>query len=501
MTDIDAGLAALSPEKRALFEKLLRERGTAENAFPLSVNQQGIWFLEQLRPGNPAYTIAAALRLRGRLDKEVLLRAANKIVRRHEALRTTFDLRDGRPMQIVHPQLTLDLPETDLRSGPDAEEPGADELEQRIFEALGGPFDLANGPLLRFRLLRLGDEDHVLAVAMHHLVSDGWSVGVLVSELSALYAAFLSGRPSPLPPLAIQYGDFAVWQRRRLEERDLGPDLEYWRNHLAGAPDVLGLATDHPRPSVQGFNGGSVPFELPERLMRELTAVAKGYRATPYMALLAVFQILLHRYSGQDDVVVGVPTANRSRGEVEPLIGFFVNTLPVRVGLDGDPGFGELLERVRQACMGAYARQDLPFEKIVEEMRPQRDLSRSPLFQAGLSYQSDPLPALTMGGLEIRRVPLRSRGARFDLELQFFDDGGRLTGWFEYDRELFQETTVTRMAGHFRRLVELVVRCPGVPVGRLALLGRAEWRRVVVENNATGREWPGRGLVHECFEE
>ncbi|MFF4159221.1 amino acid adenylation domain-containing protein [Streptomyces sp. NPDC001678] len=497
MTDLQASLAALSPEKRALFEKLMRERGPAENAFPLSVAQQGIWFLEQLRPHNPAYVIPAALRMRGRLDPGVLLDALNEIVRRHESLRTVFPLRDGKPVQVVRPYLALDLPETDLSRS----RPGGAELEKAITEALDEPFDLAAGPLLRFRLLRLGTDDHVLALAMHHLVSDGWSVGVLVSELSALYAAFGSGKPSPLPELAIQYGDFAAWQQQRTRGPELAEDLEYWRRHLAGAPAALELATDRPRPAVQGFNGGSVPFSLPEPLMRALGEVGKRHRATPYMALLAVLQILLHRYSGQDDVVVGVPTAGRGRAEAEPLIGFFVNTLPVRTDLSGGPGFGEVLERVRESCLGAYAHQGVPFERIVEELRPARDLSRSPVFQAGLSYQSDPLPALAMAGVEIERVPLSAEGARFDLELQCFDEAGRLTGWFEYDRDLFDEATVARMARHFRRLAELVAADPHTPVDLLDLLDDAERHRIVVEANDTARRWPGKGLIHECFEE
>ncbi|GAU68945.1 tyrocidine synthetase I [Streptomyces sp. NBRC 110611] len=503
MTDLEASLAALSPEKRALFEELMRERGLtadardAETAFPVSVMQQGIWFLEQLRPHNPAYIVPAALHMRGPLDAGVLLDALNEIVRRHESLRTTFQLRDGRPTQVVRRELTLELPETDLGG----QRLDARQLEQRITEALADPFDLATGPLLRFRLLRLGPDEHVLALAMHHLISDGWSVGVLVSELSALYAAFSAGKPSPLPELPIQYGDFAVWQQEQAGAAGEREDLDYWREHLAGANAPLELATDRPRPAVQGFNGASVPFELPKKLMAELAAVGKRHRATPYMALLAVFKVLLHRYSNQGEVTVGVPTANRGRAEVEPLIGFFVNTLPVRTLLAGDPGFAEVLRRVRESCLGAYAHQGIPFEKVVTELRPERDLSRPPFFQVSLSYQSDPLPALAMAGISISRLPLSAQGARFDLELQFFDDAGRLTGWFEYDRDLFDEATIAGLAGHFRRLVELVVADQDTPVDRLELLDDAERHRIVVERNATAHQWPDKGLVHECFEE
>ena len=491
MSNLDERIAALAPEKRALFAKLMREQSREENAFPISVMQQGIWFLEQLKPHNPAYVIPAAVRISGPLDAGVLRAAVNEIVRRHEPLRTTFRLREGRPAQVVAAELTLDLPEVDLRS--------AGDLAAQIDATLHEPFDLAAGPLLRVRLLRTGDEEYVLVVAMHHLISDGWSVGILVAELSALYEAYLAGRPCPLPDLAIQYGDFATWQQRWLREADLGADLAYWRAHLAGAPPVLELPTDRPRPAVQGFNGASVPFELPATVLGRLDGLAKRHGATTYMALLAVFQILLHRYSNQDDIVVGVPMANRTRAEIEPLIGFFVNTLPVRTDLGGDPDFVEVLRRVRDGCLGAYSHQSVPFERVVAELKPPRDLSRPPIFQVSLSYQSDPLPTLAMAGVRLRRLPLRADGARFDLELQFFADDGALRGWFEYDRDLFDESTMARLAGHFRRLTELVLVHPDQPVDLLPLLDAVERQRILHQGNATGRSWPD-GWLHQCFE-
>ncbi|WP_307826554.1 amino acid adenylation domain-containing protein [Streptomyces pactum] len=493
--ELERRLAALSPEKRALFEKMLRERQPAEDVFPLSVMQQGIWFLEQLRPHNPAYVIPAAAHIRGRLDTGVLRAAVQEIVRRHEALRTTFQVRDGRPVQVVRRELAVPLTETDLRGGP------ADP-HSRIAEALAVPFDLAAGPLLRLELLRTGEEEYVLLAAMHHLVSDGWSVKVLLSELSALYEAFAAGRPSPLPALAVQYGDFATWQQRELGREALAADLAYWREHLAGAPEALALHTDRPRPAVQGFNGGSVPFALTAELMAALTAVGRARGATPYMVLLAVFAVLLHRYSGQDDVVVGVPTAGRGRAEVEPLIGFFVNTLPVRARLHGEPSFAEVLDRVREACLGAYAHERVPFERIVEELRPPRDLSRPPVFQVSLSYQGDPLPVLDIAGLEFRRMNLLADGARFDLELQFFATaGGGLTGWFEYDRDLFDRDTIDRLAGHFRRVAELVAADPAARVDGLPLLDEAGRAAVLAAGRGPEREWPEAGWVHECVAE
>jgi amino acid adenylation domain-containing protein len=493
MTELDQRLAALSPEKRVLYDKLLREKlkETKNATFPISVMQQGLWFLEQLRPGNPGYVIPAAVRITGRLDRPVLRRAVNEVVRRHESLRTTFEARDGKPVQVIHRELSIDLPEADL---------GGAGLEAVITEALSAPFDLAAGPLLRVRLLRTGEQEHVLAVAMHHLISDGWSVGILVAELAALYEAFAADRPSPLPDLKIQYGDFASWQRSELADGSRQADLAYWRSQLAGAPAALALPTDRPRAAVQGFNGASVPIEFPAALMSELAALAKENGATTYMTLLAVFQILLHRYSDQDDVVTGVPMANRGRAEIEPLIGFFVNTLPVRTDLSGEPSFLDVLKRVRESCLGAYAHQGIPFEKVVADLKPARDLSKPPIFQVSLSYQADPLPALTFAGLELRRLPLTSAGARFDLEAQLFNHEGALSGWMEYDRDLFDEPTITAMTAGFRRLAQLVVMQPDRPVGRLDLLGE-ERQRILADHNSTRRQWPGAGWIHECFEE
>jgi amino acid adenylation domain-containing protein len=303
-----------------------------------------------------------------------------------------------------------------------------------------------------------------------------------------------------LPELKSQYGDFSTGQQQWLQGESLHQDVAYWRNHLAGAPAAVTLPLDRPRPAVQGFHGGSIPFELPESLVRELGSVAKERGATTYMALLAVLQILLHRYSNQDDVVVGVPTANRDGAEIEPLIGCFVNMLPVRTDLSGDPGFGEVLERVRDSCLGAYAHQRVPFGTLVADLKPARDLSRPPIFQVSLSYQSDPVPPHALAGAELTRLPLTSEGARFDLELQFLTDAAGLSGWFEYDRDLFDESTIARMAGHFRRLVEQAVARPDLPVDRLPMLGDDDRRRLV-EGNATGHEWPGAGWVHECVQE
>ncbi|WP_329171720.1 non-ribosomal peptide synthetase [Streptomyces sp. NBC_01477] len=495
--DLDRRLAALTPEQRARFEELLARGARAEDVFPLSVLQRGTWFLEQLRPRNPGYIVPGAVRVEGPLDTAVLRAAVAEIVRRHEALRTVFELREGAPVQVVRHGMTVDVPETDL-GGPRFTEA---DRQRWIGEALAEPFDIGTGPLLRVRLLRTGPDESVLAVAMHHLISDRWSTAVFLSELSELYEAFADGRPSPLPEPDIQYGDFAAWQQRQLEEGGWEQDLAYWRGHLAGAPAVLDLPTDRPRPAVQGFNGASVPVDLPPALIGDLAALAGRHGATPYMALLAVFQILLHRYSGQDDIVVGVPTALRGRAEVEPLIGYFVNTLPIRTSMGGDPSFVPVLTRVRDACLGAYAHQDVPFELIVADLNTPRDLSRPPVYQVSFSYGREPVPHFAMAGARLTRLPVRSEGARFDLELQAFDADGGLTGWFEYDRDLFDEATVVRLAGHFRRLAEQVVARPDAPMAELDLLDAAERRRVLADWNDTEKQWPGSGPVHEHIEE
>ncbi|WP_369211092.1 non-ribosomal peptide synthetase [Streptomyces flavofungini] len=492
--DLAGRLAALPPEERARFDALLAER-SAEVTFPLAVLQRGTWFLEQLRPRNPGYIVPGAVRVEGPLDSGLLRRAVAEIVRRHEALRTTFQPRAGTPVQIVHHHLAVDVPETDL-SGPchtDADH------QKWIDDALAEPFDIDTGPLLRVRLLRTGPDRSVLVVAMHHLVSDRWSIAVFLNELSELYEAFAAGRPSSLPELAIQYGDFASWQQQQTGQADWQRGLAYWREHLAGAPAVLDLPTDRPRPPVQGFKGGSVPVDLPPALVGELAALAKRHGATPYMALLTAFKILLHRYTGQDDIVVGVPTALRGHAEVEPLIGYFVNTLPIRTDLSGGPGFEAVLTRVRDACLGAYAHQDIPFELIVADRNTPRDLSRPPIYQVSFSYGREPVPTLAMAGARLTRLPVRSEGARFDLELQAFDTDGGLTGWFEYDRDLFDEETVVRLAGHFRHLVEQIVARPDAPVHGLDLLPGEERHHLLEELNATDRQW-SEGLVHECVE-
>ena len=381
----------LSAAKRALIEARLRgqlrssgivPRADRDGA-PLSFAQERLWFIDRLEPGSAVYNIPVAWRLDGALDEAALERALGEIVRRHEALRTTFREVDGSPVQVIAPFGGFTLPVEDLSGLGEADREV--EARRRATEEAMRPFDLAAGPLFRAALLRLGEESHVLLLSMHHIVSDGWSMGVLFRELSALYAAYREGRESPLPELAVQYADYAVWQREHLRGERLERQLSYWRERLAGAPELLELPTDHPRPAVQTYRGASERIELPGELLERLRALGRSEGATLYMVVLSAFQVLLSKYSGSEDIVVGSPIAGRTRDEVAGLIGFFVNTLVLRTDLGGDPSFREVLRRVREVTLGAYEHQELPFEKLVAELQPERSLSHSPLFQVSFS--------------------------------------------------------------------------------------------------------------------
>ncbi|MCN9243774.1 amino acid adenylation domain-containing protein [Streptomyces sp. RY43-2] len=496
MASLRERLASLSPEQRAHLAKQLAAPAR-EKVYPLSAMQQRLWFLERLTPGTTAYVVPAAVRVRGALDRDLLHAAVTELVHRHESLRTTFAERDDTPVQSVAPSVTVEIPEEDLRALPAAAREAA--CAERIAAEISTPFDLTAGPLLRMRLLRTADDEHLLVVVLHHIISDGWSVTVLFAEFAEIYAAFAEGRPSPLPPLEIQYGDVALRERRHAQPHASAEALRYWKERLAGAPPVLELPPDHPRPPAQSFRGGSWHFDLPARLVRDLAAIGRRRDATPFMVLLALFQVLLHRYCGQDDVVVGIPVAGRERAELERLIGFFVNTLPVRTDLSGDPTFAELLERVRDACLGAYAHQEVPFEKLVEELKPPRDLGRPPIVQISFAYQTQPLPTLRVAGLEFSRVAVRSRTARFDLELQLVEDEGGLSGLFEYNSDLFDEATVARLADHLCRLAREAVADPDRPIGALPLLGDEERRSLSAPGGDTRRTWPEGDLAHLRF--
>nr|QEO74169.1 condensation domain-containing protein [uncultured bacterium] len=460
---------------------------------PLSFAQQRLWFLDQLEPGSAEYNVPYTLRARGRLDVDALGRALTDVVARHETLRTTFATIEGRPVQVIHPPRDVALEVTDVDREDDA---------KRIAEAEATrTFDLERGPLLRARVLRLGPQDHVVLLNMHHIVSDGWSTGVLSRELSALYEGHCDGEPVELPELPIQYADFAAWQRRWLTGEVLERKLDYWRARLAGLPPVLELPTDRPRPPVRSGRGATVPVELEAGTLAALRAIGRAHNATLFMTLAAGFQALLSRYAGSDDVAIGTPVAGRTQAEIEDLIGFFVNTFVLRTDLSGDPSFGELVERVRAAALGAYAHQDVPFEKLVEELQPQRSLSHTPLFQVMLALQhagSGDVPKL--GDADLDGFGIDATAAKFDLTLNLVEDETGAAGIVEYDADLFEPTTVERMAGHLQNLLNAVASDPDRALSELDLMSAPERHHVVVELNDTAAGFAAGRCVHELFE-
>ncbi|HEX2202458.1 MAG TPA: amino acid adenylation domain-containing protein [Longimicrobium sp.] len=467
---------------------------------PASFAQERLWLVDRLQPGTSAYNMPAALRVTGALDTAALEGALAEIVRRHEPLRTTFDTVDGKPVQVVHPAEGFALPVEDLTHLPeDAREAEA----RRIADAEATtPFDLATGPLFRARLLKLGDERHLLLLTLHHVTSDGWSIGVLVRELTALYDAFGRGEPSPLPELPVRYRDFARWQRAWLAGEVLEAQTAYWRKTLAGAPPLIELPHDRPRPAVESFRGASAEFVVPAAVAGPVRALAEKDDATLFMALLAAFQLLLSRWSGQDDVVVGTPVAGRTRVETEGLIGLFINTLVLRGDLSGDPDFHALLGRARQATLGAYAHQDVPFEKLVEELAPERSLAHHPVFQVLFSLQNTPGEALDLGGAGLEMEAAELGASRVDLTLILTElpDGG-LLGSFEYATDLFDPSTIDRLARHYTRLLEAAAATPEAPVSALSLLDAEERETVLRRFNDTASEYPRDATVHALFEE
>ncbi|HEX2081445.1 MAG TPA: amino acid adenylation domain-containing protein, partial [Longimicrobium sp.] len=452
-------------------------------ALPLSFAQERLWFIDRLEPGSAVYNIPVARRLGGALDEAALERALGEIVRRHEALRTVFAEVDGSPMQMIAPFGGFALPVEDLSGLSEADREAA--LRRRAGEEARRPFDLSAGPLFRAGLLRLGAQEHVLLLCMHHIVSDGWSMGVLYRELSALYAAYREGGESPLEELPVQYADYALWQREQLEGETLERQLGYWKKQLGGAPALLELPTDHPRPAVQTFRGARERIELPGELLERLRGLGRREGATLYMVLLGVFQLLLSRYSGSEDVVVGSPIAGRTRREVEELIGFFANTLVLRTDFGGDPSFCELLGRVREVTLGAYEHQEMPFEKLVAELQPERSLGHSPLFQMMFSLQNRDQPVDGLAGLETGVVEAELATTKFDLTLDFTAHPQGLRGVLTYSTDLFERSTVWRMLGHLERVLEQVARKADVHLSKLELLAAEEREQVLRKWNDT----------------
>ncbi|MGF6988499.1 amino acid adenylation domain-containing protein [Paraburkholderia atlantica] len=464
----------------------------------LSFAQQRLWFLAQLDKDSARYHVPLGWRLQGRLDRAAWRRSLDQLYARHEALRSVFvDAEEGPRVEILPPGTGLPVLEHDLRERPDA----AAALVALCAEEACTPFDLARGPLVRGRLIRLSEQEHVFLLTQHHIVSDGWSVGVLVRELGSLYRAFVAGQADPLPVPAIQYPDYAAWQRQWLSGERLQRQAQYWREALSGAPSMLALPTDRPRPARQSFAGATVPVEIDAELTRELRRLGREHGTTLFMTVLAGWAAVLSRLSGQDDIVIGVPSANRGRREIEELIGFFVNTLALRVDLSGGPDVATLLERTRRTALGAQEHQDLPFEQVVEIVQPPRALDHTPLFQVGLAWQDNAPGRLDLPGLGVEEVVDNAPGQiRFELELNVGECDGRIVGTLGYATALFEESTVRRQRDYLLALLRAMAADAGQPVERIDILPAAERRYLLEELNRTEAAYPSERCIHELFE-
>jgi amino acid adenylation domain-containing protein len=459
---------------------------------PVSFAQARQWFFDRLEGANATYNIPVALQLFGTLKVSALEMAVTEIIRRHEVLRTHFELVNDAPIQVISSNISIDIPVIDLQQLLEPEQSAR--VKQLAIDESQEHFDLAVAPLVRVKLLQLLATSHVLLITMHHIISDGWSMGVFINELSELYIAFCAGTPSPLPGLTIQYADFACWQKQWLTGDILARQIDYWKQLLIGAPPLLELPTDRPRPSTQTYTGSFVKFILEQELSEQLTSLSQQSGTTLFMTILAAFTILLARYSGQDDIVIGSPIANRHRSEIEPLIGFFVNTLVFRTKVQENPTFLELLELVKQMTLDAQEHQDLPFEKLVEELQPARSLSYSPLFQVMFEMDNTPMNELDLPGLQIVPLELENINAKFDLTLSIqASESGLECGW-EYKTDLFDRISIDRLAVNFQTLLESIVANLYQPVAQLPLLNPIEQRQIVESWNQTQNEDP-----HQCF--
>jgi aspartate racemase len=484
-------------EKKRLLADLLQQQQRQPQRAPLSFAQERLWFLAQLEPDNPSYNVPVALRLHGDLDVVALENSINAIVARHETLRTKFAAVDGEPFQVVSSDpLRLEFVDLTLAPGVDVQV----ESQRLMSAAAQQPFDLGRDYPLRASLMKLAPDEHLLLLTMHHIVSDAWSVNIFVHELSVLYQAFTTQSEPRLPELPIQYRDFSAWQRDWLQNGFLQQQVDYWVSQLAGAPK-LRLPIDHVRPTVRSHRGAHLSFKLGSELTRKLTELSKTEGATLFMTLLAAFKVLLSRYTGEHDIVVGAPIAGRNRVETENLIGFFVNSLALRSDLSGNPTFRELLGRVRKVAFDAYAHQDLPFEKLVEELNPVRDVSQTPIFQVMFGLQNAPRTAAQFNDLAVTRVAVDTHTAKFDLMLLMTETADGLSGWLEYSAELFDAATIERLQQHFENLLTSITLHSDGRIASLPFMTAQERQQILVEWNATKRAFPRASCIHELFEE
>jgi amino acid adenylation domain-containing protein len=510
MSNVKKILRQMSRQQLALLSEKLKER-TIEapqrkigrrpgRGAPcqLSFAQQRLWFFDQLAPNNPFYNLPSTLRLSGRLDLEVLERVINEIVRRHEVLRTRFEVEAGEPRQVIDEWRPRRLERMDLANL--NKEEREEEASRIAREEAETGFDLRRGPLLRVKILELEEEEHVLLFTMHHIVSDEWSMEILIREVRTLYQAYSAGEPSPLEELEIQYADFAVWQREWLKGERLDAELEYWRKQLDGMEN-LELPTDHPRPAAPSHRGASRHFVIESEVTEKLRALCQREGATLFMTLLAGFDVLMSRYSGQEDVALGTDIANRNRAEIEGLIGFFVNQLVMRAHVRARESFRDLLKQVREVCLGAYAHQDLPFERLVEDLQPERALSRAPLFQVKLLVKDEPREKLELGGLRLSGCDDETQTANFDLTVSLLDEGHIVVGAVDYSRDLFEVETIERLMSHYKNALSGIVEDSERPIRELSLLSAEEREQILVEWNQTRRPYPNDRCVHELFRE
>jgi aspartate racemase len=465
---------------------------------PASYAQQRLWFLHQLEPESGAYNMLSAVRIRGRLDVPMMERSLTEVVRRHETLRTGFVVVEDQLMQVISLKAQFQLGRIDLSHLP-ADERDA-EVRRLALQTTNASFDLERGGLMRAVLMRLDADDHVLCVVMDHIISDGWSIGVLIGEALALYPAYCEGRPSPLPELEIQYVDYAQWQNEWLSGEVREEQLSYWKRQLASPLPVLELPTDRPRQPIQTNHGASEHFTLTKDLSEAVRALSQQRGTTTFMTLLAAFQTLLQRYTGLSDILVGTPIAGRSRPETESLIGFFVNTLVMRSDLSGDPTFTELLARVREVALDAHAHQDVPFEMLIEELQPVRVLSHPPLFQVMFVLENAPMPRMEVAGLSLEPMDIETGTAKFDITL-VFDEGEQLTGFWEYNTDRFDQTTIRRMSEHFLRLLEAVVTNPEQRLSQIPLMNAAERHQLLYGYNLTTTDFPRDSSIQQLFEQ
>ncbi|MGZ4164197.1 MAG: non-ribosomal peptide synthetase, partial [Tumebacillaceae bacterium] len=509
-------IADLSPAQRALLEKRLKGKGlgavnnqlaqrgipkrTIDGPMPLSNAQQRLWVIEQFESGNYTYNIPVSVRMKGSVDLVILERCINEVIKRHETMRTSFATVNEEPVQVIAPEVSLTLEVIDLQAQFAAlaeREAAANRMAREIAQV---PFDLTQAPLMRAKMLQLDASDYVLVLVMHHIVSDGWSLGVVIQEIVAMYTAFYHGQPSPLPELPVQFGDYTMWQRESQQGDALDKQLEYWKQQLSGTLPILHVPTDAPRPMMQTYHGAKYNALIPDRLVKAVNDLSQQEGATAFMTLMALFKVLLYRYTGQEDLIVGTPIAGRSRREIEPLIGMFVNTLAFRTDLSGNLTFRDLLARVKKVSVDAFANQDVPFEKLVDELQPERNPSHPLLVQVLFILQNAPLGTLELPGMTLESENIDNKTSKFDLTLGLIEKPNGLMGEWEYNTDLFSEATIARMMEHYVVLLEEVVQNPDRPIAQLPML-TSEERTQLAAWNDTARAYPGDEVtIQQLFE-